>query len=51
MQINPKNKKFGNSVGTCSKLAILLPAMWVSHYAPWSCCSIEGCSKGTLRWN
>jgi hypothetical protein len=26
MQIDPKNPKFGNTVGTCKKLAILLPS-------------------------
>jgi hypothetical protein len=35
MQIDSKNPKFGNTVGTCKKLAILLPVMWASHYAPW----------------
>jgi len=49
MQINPKNPKFGNSVGTCKKLAILLPVMLVSYCAPWLSCSIEGCSKGNMK--
>jgi len=47
MQINPKNPKFGNSLGTYKKLAILLPVMWPSHCAPWSCNNIEGCCKET----
>jgi hypothetical protein len=49
MQINPKIPKFGDPVGTCKKLAILLPVMWASHCAPWSSCSIEGCNKGNMK--
>jgi len=49
MQINPKNPKFGNSVGTCKKLSILLPVMWASYCAPWLSCSVEVCSKGNMK--